>query len=142
MGRIRLELPKRFGFSTEIPVRISDVNYGGHLGNDSLLSLTNEARLRFLKQNGFSESNIEGFSLIMIDAVVVYKSEGFYGDVLRIEVATDNFTGYGFDLIYRIANRETGKEIARVKTGVAFFDYKRNKVVRVPERFRATFVSK
>jgi acyl-CoA thioesterase FadM len=78
----------------------------------------------------------------MIDAVVVYKSEGFYGDVLRIEVATDNFTGYGFDLIYRITNRETGKEIARVKTGVAFFDYKINKVVRVPEKFRATFVSK
>ncbi|NIQ39755.1 MAG: thioesterase [Proteobacteria bacterium] len=141
MGRIRLELPKGFEFSTEIPVRINDINYGGHLGNDSLLSLTNEARLRFLKHNGFSESNIDGVSLIMIDAVLVYKSVGFYGDILKVEVAMDNMTGYGFDLIYRITKRETGKEIARVKTGLAFFDYKRNTVVRVPERFRSNFAS-
>ncbi len=139
MGRVRLELPSNFAFSTHLPVRIGDVNYGGHLGNDSVLSLTNEARLRFLNENGFSGSDIEGFGLIMIDAVIVYKSQAFYGDVLRIEVTAGNFSRYGLDFIYRLSHKSTGKEVARAKTGVAFFDYGKKSIVRVPEKFRSVF---
>ncbi|MCU0364969.1 MAG: hypothetical protein MUE93_04775 [Ignavibacteriaceae bacterium] len=39
MPRIKIETPDKFIFSTEIPIRITDINYGGHLGNDSLLSI-------------------------------------------------------------------------------------------------------
>ena len=49
MARIKLDLPERFPFSTELRVRITDVNYGGHMGNDSLLGLLHEARVRFLE---------------------------------------------------------------------------------------------
>ena len=48
MSRIKLALPDRWTFSTELPVRISDINYGGHLGNDAVLALAQEARVRFL----------------------------------------------------------------------------------------------
>ncbi len=44
MPRVELELPERFQFVTEIPLRITDINYGGHLGNDALLSLLHEAQ--------------------------------------------------------------------------------------------------
>ena len=37
MPRIKLELHEILIYSTEIPVRITDINYGGHLGNDSIL---------------------------------------------------------------------------------------------------------
>ena len=50
MPRIKLELPEKLVFSTEIPVRITDINYGGHLGNDSILSIVQEARVRFLNE--------------------------------------------------------------------------------------------
>lgn len=142
MARVRLDLPEEFEFSTEIRVRISDINYGGHLGNDSLLSLINEARLRFLNKNDFTESDIDGFGLIMVDAAIVYRSEGFYGEVLNIEVTTDEFSRYGCDFVYRITNKETGKEIARAKTGIAFIDYEKKRVVRVPEKFKAIMASK
>ena len=39
MNRVSLHLPENFSFSTEIPIRITDVNYGGHVGNDSILSI-------------------------------------------------------------------------------------------------------
>ncbi len=82
MARIKIELPEKFLFRTEIPVRITDINYGGHLGNDSLLSIIHEARLRFLNHLGYSESNVEEVGIIMIDSAIQYKSEGFYGDEL------------------------------------------------------------
>lgn len=137
MARIKIELPKKFSFQTEIPIRITDINYGGHLGNDSLLSIIHEARVRFLKHLGYSESDVEGTGIIMNDAAIQYKSEGFYGDDLLIEVGVMDFSKIGCDIVYRITNMDSKKEIAFAKTGIVFFDYKNKKVVPVPEEFKS-----
>ena len=136
MARIKINLPDKFIFSTEIPIRINDINYGGHLGNDSILSIVHEARVRFLNKFGYSELDVEGCGIIMSDSAIVYKSEGHYGDVLKIEVTVDDFGKFGCDFIYRISNKETSKEIARAKTGIVFFDYEKKKMVEVPEKFK------
>lgn len=138
MARVKLDLPDKFLFSTEVHVRIGDINYGGHLGNDAILSFVHEARVRFLESYGYSEADIEGVGIIMTDAVVVYKSEGFYGDRLLIEVAVVDFTRTGCDFLFRLTKKETNKEVARAKTGVVFFDYESRKVVAVPQKFRDT----
>jgi acyl-CoA thioesterase FadM len=141
MSRIKIKLPSTFPFSTEITVRISDINYGGHLGNDTVLSLMHEARARLLEEHGFTELNINGLGLIMVDAAVVYKSESFHGDSLIIEICLDNFTKYGCDFIYKITKKQTGREVARAKTGMVFFDYQKRKLVEAPETFKATFAA-
>jgi len=136
MARIKIDPPKRYFFKTEIPIRITDINYGGHLGNDSMLSIIHEARVRFLKHLGYSESDVEGNGIIMIDAAVQYKSEGFYGDELITEVAVNDFTGIGCDFFYRITNKNTSKEIALAKTGIVFFNYEKRKTTPVPAEFK------
>ena len=142
MPRVILELPEQFIFSTDIAVRISDINYGGHLGHDSIISLIHEARVRFLKARGFAESDIDGLGLIMTDLVILYKSEVFYGDTLTIEVAVDDFTKYGCDFFYRVLNRDQKREVAHAKTGIVFFDYAKRKIVRVPISFQTAFKRK
>ena len=72
MPRIKINLPSSFHFTTEIPIRISDINYGGHLGNDAVLSILHEARLRMLIEHGWTEMSIEGVSIIMSDSVILY----------------------------------------------------------------------
>ncbi|MGB2867051.1 MAG: thioesterase family protein [Bacteroidota bacterium] len=139
MPRVKLELPSEFDFTTELPIRITDINYGGHLGNDTVLSLLHEARVRFLKHHGYTELNIEGAGSIMSDAVIVFKSEAFYGDVVVVEIALGDFERKSCDFLYRISNKETEKEIARAKTGIVFFDYQQRKPLQVPDRFRAKF---
>lgn len=131
MARIKIDLPPLFTFTTQIPIRITDLNYGGHLGNDAMLSLLHEARLQYLQHYGYTELNIGGKSLIMADVAIEYKAEGFYGDRLNIEMATADFSKYGFDLIYRVTN-QTGKLIALAKTGMLCFNYSTKKVVSVP----------
>ena len=137
MARIKIELPEKFIYKTEIPIRITDINYGGHLGNDSLLSIIHEARVRFLNHLGYSEANVEGNGIIMIDAGIQYKSEGFYGDELLIEIAVNDFTGIGCDFVYRLTNKNSGKEIALAKTGIVFFNYENKKIVQVPIKFKS-----
>jgi len=135
MSRVKLQLPEHIDYTTEIDIRISDINYGGHLGNDSVLSLIHEARVRLLKSKGFSEIDIEGVAIIMVDSIIVYSSEGFYGDKIRIDVSVDDISSTGCDIFYRLVNTEKNKEIAKAKTGIVFFDYTTKKVARTPEKF-------
>lgn len=77
MGRIELNMPQQYSFSTEVEVRIGDINYGGHLGNDALLSLIHEARMRYFAALGYTELSLGGVGTIMADSAIVYKSEAF-----------------------------------------------------------------
>jgi acyl-CoA thioester hydrolase len=139
MARIEIELPERFGFSTEIPIRVTDLNYGAHLGNDAVLGIVHEARVRLLAAHGWSEKDVAGAGIILADAALVYRAEGFYGMILRVEVAVRELRTRSCEMIYRITDAATGAEIARAKTGVLFFDYGSRRVVQVPAPFRVAF---
>jgi acyl-CoA thioesterase FadM len=141
MPRIKIDLPEKFIFNTEIPIRITDINYGGHLGNDSVLSIIHEARVRLLNHLGYTEADVEGSGIIMIDAGIQYKSEGFYGDILLIEIGVMDFTKIGCDIIYKMSNQESKTEIALAKTGIVFFDYKNKKIVPLPDKFKSKIES-
>ncbi len=140
MARIKLDMPRHFTFSIELPVRISDINYGGHLSNDAVLSMVHEARIQFLKQYQYSELDIEGLGIIMTDSAIIYKAEGFHSDQVQIDVAISDFNKYGCDFYYLLSNRKTAVEIAHAKTGIVFFDYQERKVVSVPDNFKTKFV--
>lgn len=142
MARIHIDLPEKFIFSIDLPVRVSDLNYGNHVGNDSILTLMQEARALFYKSQGFkNEIELEGpIGQVVADAAVVYKSESFFGDVLQIEIALGEFHKYGFDLFYKITNKVSGKEVARGKTGIICFDYSKRKMVAVPEKLKSRLV--
>jgi acyl-CoA thioester hydrolase len=132
MPRVKVSLPESFGFAVEIPVRITDLNYGAHLGNDALLSILHEARVQFLASLGtaeFDPASQQGF--IMVDVAIEYKAEAFYGDVLHLALAANDQNKYGFDIVYHVKN-QAGKEIARAKTGMLCFDYNTRKLRALP----------
>lgn len=139
MTRTRIELPSDYIFSTSIDLRISDINYGGHLGHDTILTLCHEARVRLLEKYGYSEVDIEGAGLIMADVEIVYKSESFYGDTINIKIAAGDYGKKSFEFLYLLENKKTGNEVARVKTGIVFFDYETRKSVAMPEKFKQIF---
>ncbi|MGB8931445.1 MAG: thioesterase family protein [Anaeromyxobacteraceae bacterium] len=139
MARVEIQLPDTFPYSTEIPVRITDLNYGGHVGNDAILSIVHEARVRFLGSHGWTELDVAGAGIIMADAAIVYRAEGFHGMVLKVEVAVAELRSRACDLLHRITDVATGAEIARVKTGIVFFDYATKRVVSMPGAFREAF---
>lgn len=136
MARIKLALPDQFSFTTTIPVRITDINYGGHLGNDAVLSLMHEARMQFLSHHGYSELSIEGVGMIMSDVAIEFKNEAFYGEVLTAAVTAEEFSRVGFELYYRFTKLSNDKEVvvALAKTGMVCYDYAKKKVAQLPDR--------
>lgn len=125
-------------YTVFLQVRISDINYGNHLGHDSLISLLHEARLQFLQSLGLNEIETDGIGIILTELVVSYKNEAFYGDNLVIGINFGQVKGSSFELIYQIT-QESGKLIARAATLMAYFDYKKRKVARAPAKFLNAF---
>ena len=134
MARIKIELPEKFSFETIIPIRITDLNYGNHVGNDTILSMIHEARVQFLKQLGYGELNLAGVGLIMSDVGIEFKSELFYGDEVIVSIAAGDLSKISFDLYYKLEKRsgETTQLVAVAKTGMVCYDYGKKKVTAIP----------
>ena len=134
MPRIKIDLPKVFPFSTYIPIRITDLNYGGHVGNDTLLSILHESRVRFLEHYGLKELNEGGSGLIMSDVAISFKKEIFYGDRVRISITAGEFTRVAFDIYYKVEKEEEGitQLLATAKTEMVCYNYNLKKIIQVP----------
>lgn len=137
MSRIQFTLPERFVFSTEMQIYVSHVNQGGHLDNAQLLTLVSEARVRFWGWLGYQESQIEGLAIVVGDVVAQYKSEGFYGETMVVAMVPGEFNRYGFDLVFHMIEKSSGREVARGKQGVVFVDPVHKKVAPLPPVLQA-----
>ncbi len=135
MARIQIELPATFLFSTQVQIYISHVNLGGHLDNAQLLTLVSEARTRFFVALGYPGMDVEGCLYVVGDLVAQYKSEGFYGETLQIDMTPGDLNKYGFDLLFQMREVKTGREVARGKTGIVFVHAQDKKVALIPPAF-------
>jgi acyl-CoA thioesterase FadM len=142
MARIKIDLPEKFSFSAIIPVRITDLNYAGHVGNDSILAIIHEVRVLFFVHYGYTELNLAGVGTIMSDVGIEFKRELFYGDVLKASVAAGEFSRVSFELFYKLEKiTSDGKSIPVIyaKTEVVTYDYAKKKIVAVPDEVRLKF---
>lgn len=138
MTRVKIVLPDQIPlFKSRISIRITDLNYGNHLGNDRLLGILHEVRVQWLHSIGLTELNIGGCGLIMADVMIRYQNEGFYGDVLAITLYAAAIGQSTFDLIYEIKAERDGKQfsLAVAKTGMVCFDYEIRKMISIPDGF-------
>lgn len=137
MARIKIDLPRKFPFTANIPVRITDINFGGHVGNDTILSIVHEARAQFFTHCGYTELDFAGVGTIMSDVAIEYKNQTYYGDTILASVAVGEITKVAFDLFYKLEKRSAdGKliAVAFAKTWMVCYDYDQKKVTAIPEK--------
>lgn len=139
MARIKIDMSNKIIGTFFVPVRIADINYGNHVGNDAFVSIIHEARMQWLKQYDYTELKIEGIGLIMSDLAIEFKSESFYGDVVEVKLAASDISRVGFDLYYQLFAKRNNESIliANAKTGMVCFDYDKRKVAAIPEKLLA-----
>jgi len=136
MARIRLNQQRAYEFQTSLSVQPRDINYGGHLANDALISLVGTARALMFHSIGLSEMDLgDGRTgVVMTDLTVNYKAEGHLFDELLVETHVDEFTRTGFRLFHRVTTKGE-KLVALVETGLVAFDYASRRVAPVPAPF-------
>lgn len=140
MARLVLDFPDHlFCYSTQLTVRVTDINGANHLGNDSMISMLSEARARFLYDAGVPEVQPDGTGIIITDLATTYRAEAHARDQLLFEVGVMDFNKYGGDIIFRVTRPRDAALVAMAKYGFVFFNYPASKVAPMPDAFLARF---
>jgi acyl-CoA thioester hydrolase len=138
MPRVKLQEQLEYEFRHDLTVRVTDINYGGHLGNDSLVGLIHEARVHLMHDLGCNEDDLgdHKIGLIMADLVVNFVREGFLFDKLRIDSHIGEITHSSFRIFHRVV--KVGELIALAETGMIAFNYSDRKIALLPRKFLQT----
>lgn len=122
-----------FKFHRTLTVRVNDLNYGNHVGHQIFLAYFQEARVAYLNQFGFSELDMGGCGMILIEAGCKYKRALFLNDRIDVACAVVELKPKRFTMAYRI---ERDKDVcAEGFTINLAFDYQSESVVRLPDQF-------
>ncbi len=143
MARVLIDWPEQILFRTEMPVRVSDINYGNHLGHDALVSMLHEARLRFLHSLAMSELDADGLVMLVADLAVRYLAEAMHGDSLGIEIGAGEVRSRSCELLYRVVRNSADRSevpVALAKTGIVFVDPAIRKPAAIPTALRRLLV--
>jgi 4-hydroxybenzoyl-CoA thioesterase len=135
MDRVKFKVPEKEIFHMSMTLMVAHMNYGNHLGNDSVLTLNHEARVQWLRSLGHSELDIDGVGIIQSDAMVMYRSEGHLGQEVELKLFIGEFNSKMMNLYCVISDKESKKEIARIKNGLIFFDYEKKSITNVSDDF-------
>lgn len=124
-------------FETELLIQVSDINYGGHLGNDRFLTLAQEVRVRWLRSLGWTEKNIanSGAGFIVTEAQIQFLAEAFLGQTLIGSLFLHESSQCSCVLHCVLADKESQQKVGVIATKVAFFDYNTRKIASCPKSF-------
>lgn len=122
-------------FSIKYKVTISDINYGGHMGNERPLLLFQQARIDFYKSLGCTELDLgDEIGNIQKESHITYHKEIFLGEELEVKIIGIDPSRSSFNIKYEIYNSE-GVLAVEGSTLLIAYDYKKNKVSRIPKSF-------
>lgn len=133
MERVKLNFPTDAVIHHHsISVRVTDMNYGRHLGHDALVSLLHESRLQALMALGFPEWDLAGYPSVVADLAVQYQSEARCPDVLVVETAIPDPAGKALSVYHRVLADEGARLLATARLNLLVIDPAKGRPVAVP----------
>ena len=138
MARVKINIPEGILANIIIPIRITDINYGNHVGNDSFVRIIHEARVIWLSMYNYTELNIGEVGLIMSDLEIEFKKESFYTDIIEVQLSAGEVSKIGFELYYQLFTTRKNERLLllNAKTGMICYDYTCKKVAPLPVDFK------
>lgn len=123
-------------FITSFIVSIREINYGNHLDHMELIGYLHEARVQYIRQNGYHEGDVDGIGshLVVVELNCKYKKEAFYGDKLTVQVHTVRKSNLKLMFMYTIIRDVDIIATAEITT--AFIGVN-NKPVLIPQYLAA-----
>ncbi len=124
-------------------VKVDDINYGGHMGNERALVIFQDARLKCLKILQCSEKKIGNDSgIILTEAFVKYHKEVFMDDILTVDIIIRDFTKISFIMNYEVRRTMDNALVISGNTRLIAFNYESRKITAIPESFLIILKSK
>ena len=128
-----------FRVAADVIVRWRDTDALGHVNNSVYLSYLEMARWKYW--TGLTGARTwKDVNFILARAEIDYRSPSTVGEELQVWLRISKLARSSFVFDYRIKDKATGRLVAEARTTQAFYDYQRNKVIRIDEGLRRKIV--
>ena len=137
MERVKLEFPEQAIVHRHgLMVRVTDMNYGHHLGHDAVISLLHEARAAALAHLGLHEGDMGGYPSVAADLAVQYQAESRWPDALTVETAIPEPARKAITVYHRMRRDSDQRIVATARLNLMVVDPQAGRAVAVPEAVR------
>lgn len=137
MERVKLDFPAEAVIHRHpLTVRVTDMNYGRHLGHDAVVSLLHEARIQAFAALDLPEWDMHGHPSVVADLAIQYHSEARWPDALFIETAVPEPQGKALIIYQRIYQAESEQLVATSRVNQLLIDIATGRPVEVPTQVK------
>ena len=126
---------KDYKTSVEIEVQFRDCDPLGHVNNSVYLTYLENARIAYC-MGPLGVTDWKQIQFIVARVEIDYRSPALPGERLQVGARVTRLGGASFDMEYEIYSKKDGRRVASAKTVQVCFDYKSNKVQKIPAHYR------
>ncbi|RTK98251.1 MAG: acyl-CoA thioesterase [Proteobacteria bacterium] len=119
-------------YTQKFQLSIRDINYANHMDHLALLNYLHETRVRFLREHGYSELDVDGngSGLVVVNLQCSYRKECFYGDLLTVNMTLQVLSPTKLQFKYQIYNNDVLSAESEI---LVVFLNKNKKIIPIPE---------
>lgn len=137
MERVSLDFPEAAIIHRHsLTVRVTDMNYGRHLGHDAVVSLLHEARVQAFATLDLVEWDMQGYPSIVADLAVQYQHEARWPEALVIETAVPDPQGKALTIYQRVRKVAPDTIVATARVNQLLLDPQTGRPAAVPDKVK------
>ena len=127
-----------FHFYHPIEVRYGDLDPQGHVNNAKHLTYFEQARVQYMIELGLftKDRSFMELGVIVADVHITYLEPVYFGQNLKVGVHAARMGTKSMIWEQNIVDTDTGKELARGEVVIVTYDYKEEKTIPIPQKWR------
>ena len=131
-----------FHFYHPIEVRYGDLDPQGHVNNAKHLTYFEQARVQYMIELGLftKDRSFMELGVIVADVHITYLEPVYFGQNLKVGVHASKMGTKSMTWEQNIVDADTGKELARGEVVIVTYDYKEEKTIPIPQKWRDKFI--
>ena len=128
----------QYRFYHPIEVRYGDLDPQGHVNNAKHLTYFEQARIAYLIELGLftKDQSFMEVGVILADVHITYLEPIYFGQNIKVGVHPVKMGNKSMTWEQTILGAETGNELARGKVVMVTFDYREEKTIPIPQKWR------
>ena len=131
-----------FHFYHPIEVRYGDLDPQGHVNNAKHLTYFEQARVQYMIKLGLftKDRSFMELGVIVADVHITYLEPVYFGQNVKVGVHASKMGTKSMTWEQNIVDADTGKELARGEVVIVTYDYKEEKTIPIPQKWRDKFI--
>jgi YbgC/YbaW family acyl-CoA thioester hydrolase len=127
-----------FRFYHPVEVRYGDLDPQGHVNNAKHLTYFEQARVAYMVALGLftKDQSFMEMGVILADVHITYFEPIYFGQDIKVGVRTVKIGNKSMTWEQNIVDAETGKEVAKGEVVIVTYDYRQEKTISIPEKWR------